>query len=115
MPAPEFMMRTATLVFVMMLAPLIPGIASRTRSILTARRGAPVWQLYSDLWKLLRRGTVYSRTTTVVFRLVPIALLASVLVAALMLPLDGRSAMLRFSGDVVAFAYVLALGRFVLV
>jgi formate hydrogenlyase subunit 4 len=32
-----------------------------------------------------------------------------------MLPLDGRSAMLRFSGDVVAFAYVLALGRFVLV
>ena len=38
-----------------------------------------------------------------------------VVVAALMLPLDGRSAMLRFSGDVVAFAYVLALGRFVLV
>src|SRR5450756_2151388 len=115
MRAPEFMMHAATLVVVMLLAPLIPGIASRTRSILTARRGAPVWQLYSDLWKLLRRGSVYSRTTTVIFRLVPIALLACVVVSASMLPLDGRSAMLRFPGDVVAFAYVLALGRFVLV
>jgi formate hydrogenlyase subunit 4 len=32
-----------------------------------------------------------------------------------MLPLDGRLALLRFPGDVVAFASVLALGRFVLV
>jgi formate hydrogenlyase subunit 4 len=115
MPTQEFMVRAATLVFVMLLAPLIPGIASRTRSILTARRGPPVWQLYSDLWKLVRRGSVYSRTTTVVFRLVPIALVTCVIVAASMLPLDGRSALLRFPGDVVAFAYVLALGRFVLV
>lgn len=114
-PPPELVMRVATLVLVMLFAPLIPGIASRTRSILTARRGAPLLQLYSDLSKLLRRGSVYSRTTTVIFRLVPIVLLASVVVAAAMLPLDGRSALLRFPGDVVAFAYVLALGRFVLV
>jgi formate hydrogenlyase subunit 4 len=36
-------------------------------------------------------------------------------VASLLVPLDGRSALIRFSGDAVAFAYVLALGRFSLV
>ncbi len=115
MPLSEFMMRAAPLALVMLLAPLIPGVASRTRSILTARRGAPVWQLYADLWKLFRRGSVYSRTTTVVFRLVPIVQVTSVVVAASMIPLDGRAAMIRFPGDAVAFASVLALGRFVLV
>lgn len=100
---------------VMVLAPLIPGIASRTRSVLTARRGAPVWQLYADLWKLTRRGSVYSRTTTVLFRLAPVLLLSTVLVAASFLPLDGSAALMRFPGDMVAFAYVLALGRFGLV
>ena len=99
----------------LVVAPLVPGIATRTRAILTGRRGAPVWQTYADVWKLLRRGTVYSRTATVPFRLVPVATLATVLAAAALVPLDGRTAVFGFAGDFVAFAYVLALGRFVLV
>lgn len=114
-PLPELAARAATFALLLLLAPLVPGIASRTRSILTARRGAPVWQLYSDIWKLVRRGAVYSNTTTVIFRLAPVVLLASVLIAACLLPLDGSAAAIRFPGDAVAFAYVLALGRFVLV
>jgi formate hydrogenlyase subunit 4 len=74
-----------------------------------------VLQLYSDLSKLLRKGVVYSRTTTVVFRAALVVLMASVLVAALLLPLDGRAAPFGFSGDLVAFAGLLALGRFALV
>jgi formate hydrogenlyase subunit 4 len=104
-----------TLAAVLAIAPALPGIANRTRSLLTGRRGAPVLQLYSDLSKLLRKGVVYSRTTTVVFRAAPVVLMASVLVAALLLPLDGRAAPFGFSGDLVAFAGLLALGRFALV
>ncbi|HEU4997269.1 MAG TPA: NADH-quinone oxidoreductase subunit H [Gemmatimonadaceae bacterium] len=111
----ELVQRAAALAIVMVFAPLIPGVASRTRSFLTARRGPPVWQLYADLGKLVRRGVVYSRTTTGMFRFAPIGLLASVILAASMLPLDGAAALLRFPGDVFAFVYVLALGRFVLV
>jgi alpha-beta hydrolase superfamily lysophospholipase len=40
------------------LAPLLPGVATRTRALLTGRRGAPVYQLYSDLAKLWRKGVV---------------------------------------------------------
>jgi formate hydrogenlyase subunit 4 len=96
-------------------APAVPGIAVKTKSFLTGRRGAPVLQLYFDLWKLLRKGTVYSRTTTWVFRAAPIVVLASLIAAALFLPLDGRAAPVGFAGDLVAFAGLLALGRFALV
>jgi len=103
------------LALLLVMAPLVPGVATRTRAALTGRRGAPVWQTYADVWKLLRRGTVYSRTATAPFRLVPIAVLATVLAATALVPLDGRASLLGFAGDFVAFAYVLALGRFVLV
>jgi formate hydrogenlyase subunit 4 len=34
-----------TLVLVLIVAPVLPGIATRTRALLTGRRGAPVLQL----------------------------------------------------------------------
>ncbi|HXG43954.1 MAG TPA: NADH-quinone oxidoreductase subunit H [Gemmatimonadales bacterium] len=104
-----------SLLAVLGLAPLLPGIANRTKSALTGRRGAPVLQLYADLAKLWRKGVVYSRTTTVIFRAAPVVLTAATLLAACLLPLDGRRALLAFPGDLVAFAGLLALGRFLLV
>ena len=104
-----------TLLLVLALAPALPGLATRTRALLTGRRGAPVLQLYRDLAKLLRKNVVYSRTTTPVFRIGPIVVVATVLVAATLLPLDGHLALLSFSGDLVAFTGLLGLGRFALV
>ena len=105
----------ATLLAVLLGAPALPGIATRTKSFLTGRRGPPALQLYADLAKLARKGTVYSRTTTLLFRVAPAVLIASVLTAALLLPFDGRSSLFGFTGDLVAFAGLLALGRFALV
>ena len=107
--------QVVTLLAVLLGAPALPGIATRTKSFLTGRRGPPVLQLYADLAKLARKGTVYSRTATLLFRVAPVALTASVLTAALLLPLDGRASLLGFTGDLVAFAGLLALGRFALV
>ncbi len=65
-------MPLASLALLLLLAPLLPGVATRTRALLTGRRGAPVHQLYSDLAKLWRKGVVYSTTTTWIFRLAPV-------------------------------------------
>jgi len=46
----------------LVLAPALPGVAAKTRAVLTGRRGAPVLQLYWDLLRLLRKGAVYSTT-----------------------------------------------------
>ena len=112
-PAP--LQSVIALAVVLCFAPIMPGAANKTKSFLTGRRGAPVLQLYFDLWKLVRKGTVYSRTTTWVFRAAPVVVLASLIAALLFLPLDGRSAPAHFTGDLVAFAALLALGRFALV
>jgi formate hydrogenlyase subunit 4 len=105
----------ASLFLVLAAAPALPGIATKTKSFLTGRQGAPVLQLYYDLAKLLRKDSVYSTTTTWVFRAGPAVVLAAILMAALLLPLDGRQAPLRFEGDLVAFAALFALARFALV
>jgi formate hydrogenlyase subunit 4 len=103
------------LLLVLVVAPLLPGIATKTKSWLTGRRGPPVLQLYFDLGKLWRKRSTYSRTTTWMFRLAPLALLVTSVGAACLLPLDGRSALLGFRGDFIAFASLLAVGRFALV
>ncbi|HEY8258138.1 MAG TPA: NADH-quinone oxidoreductase subunit H [Gemmatimonadales bacterium] len=108
-------MPLGSLVLVLLLAPLLPGVATRTRALLTGRRGAPVRQLYSDLAKLWRKGVVYSTSTTWIFRLAPVVVLVTAILAACLLPLDGREAVVSFSGDLIAFAALLALGRFFLV
>lgn len=103
------------LALVLGLAPLLSGLTVRTKSFLAGRRGPPVFQLYADLAKLLRKGAVYSATTGPVFRLAPALFAGTTLAAGALLPLDGRLAPMAFAGDVVAFAGLLALGRFVLV
>lgn len=103
------------LAIVLVVAPGVLGVASRTRALLTRRRGAPVLQSYYDLLKLLRRGSVLSDTTSRVFRAAPVCLVASTLLAGAVIPLDGRAALIRFPGDVVALVYALAFGRFLLV
>ena len=94
------------------LAPLLPGVVNRVKAAFAGRRGPPVWQLYADLWKLLRKGAVYSTTTSWVFRAGPMAALASAVAAALLLPVGAFPAPLSFAGDFLLFAGLLALGRF---
>lgn len=103
------------LVVVLGMAPAVPGIVNRAKSALTGRRGAPVLQLYADLARLWRKGAVYSETTTAIFRLAPIVLMAATMLAATLLPLDGHASLLAFPGDLVAFAGLFGLGRFVMV
>jgi formate hydrogenlyase subunit 4 len=96
----------------LLLAPVLPGIVTRTKAVLAGRVGAPLLQPYHDLAKLLRKGAVYSTTTTWVFRLAPVAGLAALLVATGLMPLGGVRAPLAFAGDVLLFAALLGLARF---
>jgi len=96
----------------LVIPPLLPGIINKIKAIFAGRQGPPVLQLYFDLFKLLKKGAVYSTTTTWIFRAGPIVSLACILMASLFVALAGASSPLSFSGDVVAFAYLLGLARF---
>jgi len=96
----------------LLLPPLLLGVVARVKAVVAGRRGPPLLQLYYDLAKLLRKGAVYSRTTTWVFRAGPVVGLAALASAGTMLPVAGQPAIFSFAGDFVLFAYLLALARF---
>jgi formate hydrogenlyase subunit 4 len=99
----------------LLLAPLLPGVIARTKAFFAGRRGPPLLQAYFDLWKLLRKGAVYSRTTSWVFRAGPILGLAAALTALAIVPLGAFRAPLAFEGDLLLLAYLLGLMRFLTV
>jgi len=57
------------------------------------------------------KGSVYSRTTTWVFRAGPIVNLAAVLTITTLVPVFSGDSLFGFTGDVVLVAYLFALGR----
>jgi formate hydrogenlyase subunit 4 len=101
--------------FALGLAPLLLGITTRTKALVAGRIGPPLLQPYYDLAKLARKGAVYSRTTTWIFRAAPVVGLAAVLLATALVPFGSSPALLSFPGDVALLAYLLALTRFVTV
>ncbi|MBI3757164.1 MAG: NADH-quinone oxidoreductase subunit H [Deltaproteobacteria bacterium] len=96
-------------------APCLLSLIHRTKAIVAGRTGQPLLQPYRDLWKLLQKGAVYSRTTTWVFRAGPVIGLAAVFVALMLTPFGGVRALVEFPGDLLFFVYLLGLLRFVTV
>ncbi|TMB17239.1 MAG: hydrogenase [Deltaproteobacteria bacterium] len=94
------------------LAPLLVGVITRTKAVIAGRVGQPLLQPYRDLRKLMRKGAVYSRTTTWVFRAGPVVGLAATVLASALVPYGGSFALVSFPGDLFVFAYLLALTRF---
>lgn len=93
----------------------IPGLINRTRARLAGRKGIRFAQHLYDVALLLRKGAVYSTTTSALFRIAPSVSLGSALVAALFIPVGDLQSVLSFDGDLVAFAYLLALGRLAII
>lgn len=100
------------LILAAMLAPLMQAVIIRTRSVMAGRVGQPLLQPYRDLWKLVRKGAVYSHTTSWSFQMGPTVGLASFILALVLIPFGGFPALSAFSGDFVLVAYLMALGRF---
>jgi formate hydrogenlyase subunit 4 len=96
----------------LVLAPLMLGIINRTKAIFAGRHGQPLLQLYFDLWKLLHKSAVYSRTATPVFLAGPLVGCAATLAALVFIPLGGLPAFVSFPGDFLLVAYLLGLSRF---
>lgn len=94
-----------------LMPPFLLGVINRVKAWMAGRQGAPVWQPYYDLRRLWGKGAVYSHTTTWIFRLAPAVVLATTAAAGMLVPLQAGHPPLDFEGSVIAFAYLLALGR----
>ena len=88
------------------------GIILRTKSITSGRKGPGVMQPVKDVLRLFKKGSIYSETTSIIFRIAPVITFSSVLMACLVVPFGSWKGLVSFDGDFVFFAYILALGKF---
>ncbi len=96
----------------LIMPPLLLGVINKTKALFAGRRGPPVLQLYYDLIKLARKGVVISQVTTWVFTAAPVITLTAIMLAGLMVPMGPFQSPVAFTGDLILFAYLLALSRF---
>jgi formate hydrogenlyase subunit 4 len=100
------------LLLLLLMPPLLLGVINKTKALFAGRVGPPLLQPYYDLSRLMRKQMVFSTTTTWVFRAGPLVTLAAVAIAGLLVPLGRFDAPIRFTGDLVLFAYLFGLARF---
>jgi formate hydrogenlyase subunit 4 len=93
-------------------APCLLGVIAKTKAFFAGRKGPSFFQVYYDIGKLLRKGAVYSTTTSWVFKAGPVVSLGALIVAAGIVPLGRLGAPLSFNGDILLFIYLLGLVRF---
>ncbi|HCC29999.1 MAG TPA: hypothetical protein DEQ03_08095, partial [Marinilabiliales bacterium] len=99
-------------VLIVLISLVFSGIVIRTKSIASGRKGPGIWQPMKDIFKLFKKGAVYSETTSIIFQIAPSIYFASVLMAIMVIPLGNSKGLISFAGDFVFFAYVLAVGKF---
>jgi len=99
-------------VLILIVAFFFPGIILRTKSITSGRKGPGIFQPIKEIAVLMRKSSVFSETTGVVFRIAPAITLASIVCASLVIPFGNQTSVISFEGDFIFFSYLLAIGKF---
>jgi len=102
------------ILFLAALAPALSWFIKKMKAVSQNRVGPSLVQVYADLGKLFRKQMVISETASWIFHAMPFVLFAGVLAAASLVPILGMRSLFGFTGDVIVFVYLLALGRFFL-
>jgi formate hydrogenlyase subunit 4 len=100
------------LLLAMLSAPLYSAVILKVKAFFGGKKGPPLLINYYTLIKLFKKGSVYSTSTTIIFKLGPMVSLCAAIMALMFLPIAGLPPVLSFRGDVLLILYLLGLGRF---
>ncbi len=100
------------IILAMVLAPLYSAIILKVKAFFGGKKGPPLLINYYTLIKLLKKGSVYSTSTTVIFKMGPMISLCAAATVLMFLPIAGQQPLFSFKGDVILLLYLLGLGRF---
>ena len=101
-----------SLAIALITAPLFPGVILKIKALFAGKKGPPLLIKYYILAKLLRKGSVYSTSTSFIFGLGPVVSCAAAVMVLLFFPFAGIPPLISFHGDVIVLFYILGLGRF---
>jgi len=95
-----------------LLAPFFSAVILKVKAFFGGKKGPPLLINYYTLIKLFKKGSVYSTSTTFLFKLGPMVSLCTAVTALMFLPIAGQQPVFSFNGDVIFILYLLGLGRF---
>lgn len=101
-----------SLILIILASLFFSGIIIRTKSIASGRKGPGIFQPLKDIFRLFKKGSVYSKTTSFIFQIAPSIYFASIIMAIIVIPLGEYKGIVSFEGDFVFFAYILGVGKF---
>ena len=107
------MLITLINILIILIAPFFMiGIIKKTKAFWSGRRGVSIFQPLWDFIKLVKKGVIYSKTTSWVFKFAPMVSFATVIFASLFVPLASGNSILNLQFSFILFAYILGLGKF---
>ena len=104
-----------SLLLIIVAALFFPGIVAIIKAKIGGHKLPHILQPVFDVIRLFKKGSIYSTTTGLIFKMAPPVYFATVLLAMLFIPFANMPGLLSFQGDFVFFAYLLALGKFMLI
>lgn len=104
-----------SLLLILISALFFTGIIIKVKAIIGGRKMPSILQPVYDVIRLFKKGAIYSPSTSIIFKIAPIIYFASVLMATFFIPIGSQQGILSFHGDFVFFAYLLAIGKFMMI
>lgn len=101
-----------SLAIALLSAPLFPGIIGKVKAFFAGKNGPPLLIKYYTLIKLFKKGSVYSTSSSFVFKMGPTVSFAAALMVMLFFPFAGAAPLFSFHGDVIVLFYLMGMGRF---
>ncbi|MFZ5948700.1 MAG: respiratory chain complex I subunit 1 family protein [Stygiobacter sp.] len=101
-----------SLIIVIFISPLFAGMINKYKAIFTGRIGAPVFQPYYELIRLIKKETINASSSSFVSKIAPIIIFLSMIFVSSIIPVGFLKPLISFNGDIILFAYILGLARF---
>jgi formate hydrogenlyase subunit 4 len=105
-------MKILNLIIILFVPFIMMGLIKKTKAFWAGKKGSSILQPLFDTIRLFKKDFVISKTTSVVFKIAPVITFATVLFAAMFVPLSNGSALVNVEVGLIIFAYTLGLGKF---
>lgn len=101
------------LILLLIMPFLMTGIIRKTKAFWGARYGASIFQPFYDFIKLMKKDSIFSSSTTLLFRIAPVVGFVCIIFASLFTPMVMGEAIINIQGGLIIFAYALGLSKFI--
>ena len=102
------------LTLVLFLSPLYISVIKKVKAIIQGRRGPSIIQSHRNIFKLLKKESLYSHNSSFIMRVAPYIDFTGSLLLSLFVPLIFIPNNSNVFGNIILFLYILMLGKFVI-